>query len=265
MTRTRGDLIELAAGHAVGALAPDEAAAMEAALPGDAGLRREVDAFRHTLGTVLAAEPPMPPGTHVRAEWLRRVRGDGTSRASATSVRTSGGGRSRMTPVLVTLLAASLILAAALGVGLRKAQDELDGVRSDLATAQAAVENRERQLNTMLDAGNGLLVAILKDPRASQQGVQVYWNVNERKGMLNAFGLAPAPAGREYQLWLIRDGKPVSSRVFNSTADGRALVENLDLPESAAGVTVVAITVEPAGGSPQPTSTPILAGTLLRQ
>ena len=54
-------------------------------------------------------------------------------------------------------------------------------------------------------------------------------------------------------------------RVFDSDADGHALIEKISLPDSPDGINTVAITVEPAGGSPQPTTTPIMAGELLRR
>jgi anti-sigma-K factor RskA len=82
--------------------------------------------------------------------------------------------------------------------------------------------------------------------------------------MLHAFRLKPAPAGRSYQLWLIQDGKPVSASVFDADPDGHALVEDIAIPASAAGVTQVLLTEEPAGGSPLPTTQPFLGGVLAK-
>ena len=58
-----------------------------------------------------------------------------------------------------------------------------------------------------------------------------------------------APQDRVYQLWRIENGQPVSAGVF----DGQGIV----IPRVQAGQTV-AVSVEPAGGSDQPTTTPIL-------
>jgi hypothetical protein len=95
-------------------------------------------------------------------------------------------------------------------------------------------------------------------------GIQFFWNEKKQVAMLHAFRLKPAPAGRAYQLWLIRDGKAVPSRVFNSDPDGHALVENIAVPANARGVTQVLLTEEPAGGSPQPTTKPFLGGALAK-
>ena len=76
----------------------------------------------------------------------------------------------------------------------------------------------------------------------------------------HVFRLKPAPDGRDYQIWALVDGKPVSLSVFNSDADGRALVQEFTLPGTIAGVSAVLVSVEPKGGSVQPTTTPFLAG-----
>ena len=51
---------------------------------------------------------------------------------------------------------------------------------------------------------------------------------------------------------------------LNSAPDGHALVAELTLPEKATGVTQVLLTLEPAGGSPLPTTTPFVGGPMVR-
>ncbi len=63
-----------------------------------------------------------------------------------------------------------------------------------------------------------------------------------------------APSGKTYQAWVIPPGgKPISAGVF---AGGRTSV---DLETKAHPGDTVAVTVEPAGGSQQPTTQPIAA------
>ena len=99
---------------------------------------------------------------------------------------------------------------------------------------------------------------------ATGPGIQFFWNAKQNRAIMHAFRLRPAPAGRTYQLWFIVNGKPVSAKVFNSDPDGHALVENIDVPPSPAGVSQVLLTEEPAGGSPQPTTTPFVGGKLAK-
>ena len=76
-------------------------------------------------------------------------------------------------------------------------------------------------------------------------------------GVLVLNGLGRPPAGKTYQAWVIKPNvkAPASAAVFS----GREAVVPLTTPVPPGGV--VAITVEPAGGSPAPTQTPKLVAT----
>jgi hypothetical protein len=65
-----------------------------------------------------------------------------------------------------------------------------------------------------------------------------------------------------YQLWIIpKDGAPIPSQTFTVDAEGKALVTGITLPGDQL-LAAAAVTDEPTGGSPQPTTTPFLVGTL---
>jgi hypothetical protein len=68
-------------------------------------------------------------------------------------------------------------------------------------------------------------------------------------------GLPAPPPGKVYQAWTLRRGaKAVAPSItFNPDPSGITLVE---LPEPASNLAAVALSVEPAGGSEAPTSTP---------
>jgi len=64
--------------------------------------------------------------------------------------------------------------------------------------------------------------------------------------------LRPAPAGKTYEAWVIRGSAALPAGVFQ----GGGTVE-LTLTQTAKPGDKIAVTVEPAGGSQQPTTTPI--------
>jgi anti-sigma-K factor RskA len=69
-------------------------------------------------------------------------------------------------------------------------------------------------------------------------------------------GYGDLPAGRVHQLWLMRPGaQPRSLGLF--TADTPLVATGLDRT-----ATSLAVTVEPDGGSPQPTTQPVVQLTL---
>jgi hypothetical protein len=72
-------------------------------------------------------------------------------------------------------------------------------------------------------------------------------------------GLPALDATQVYQLWVIEDGPPQSAGLLALDASGNA---RQDLGGRVSASAVLAITVEPAGGSPQPTSDPILVAEL---
>ncbi len=69
-------------------------------------------------------------------------------------------------------------------------------------------------------------------------------------------GLQPLGADERYALWYITDGVPTPAGLFAVDGDG-AVVQVLEGAFEAG--TVVGVTVEPASGSPAPTSDPIVA------
>ncbi len=159
------------------------------------------------------------------------------------------------------LAAASLVIAALVGADGLRARRELDRVRSTNIALAEQLERRERTLNAMFMGERDLyLVQVGAKEEATGPGVQFFWNAREGRGVAHVFRLARAPEGRDYQIWALVNGKPVSLVVFNSDAEGHAIVDIDGLATSVEGVTDVLVSVEPKGGSPQPTTAPFLGG-----
>lgn len=72
--------------------------------------------------------------------------------------------------------------------------------------------------------------------------------------------LPAAPAGRTYQLWLIRDNGIVSAGTFHDAARDTPTVQ-LGNKQLLKGIRGIAVTEEPAGGSPQPTGRKLMTGS----
>lgn len=117
------------------------------------------------------------------------------------------------------------------------------------------------------------LVAVLRPPSAGAPGVvvtregtaaggtahaRVTYSPDEQRVVFQVDQLLPPSAGREYQLWVVRGQTPVSLGVFVTTADGAGSVVTQTMLSPGE---VLAVTVEPTGGSPAPTTQPFLAIT----
>jgi anti-sigma-K factor RskA len=252
---SRDTMRELVPGYVLGALTPEETRAFEAALRGSPELEQELAEYREVAG-LLALGTAQKPGPDVRRRLMERVRptmaGEGSPRAGVPPIA-----RRSITPALVGMgLAASILLAA--GFYLKVQELELRLAQADSAAMALGrrLAQREATLNAILEPG--VQLTTLTTTGAQPPIVQVFWNRATHKVTLHSFRLPPAPSGRMYQLWLMRRGaNPIASRLFDTEPDGHGLAENIDVP---AGEAIVgfAVSVEPAGGSEQPTTAPIL-------
>jgi anti-sigma-K factor RskA len=75
------------------------------------------------------------------------------------------------------------------------------------------------------------------------------------RAVLVVENMPPVPEGKTYQIWVIEDNVPKPSGLFKPGEDSVAAVVEHPL----GGGDVIAVTVEPEGGSPKPTSEPMLA------
>jgi hypothetical protein len=98
-------------------------------------------------------------------------------------------------------------------------------------------------------------------PGFGPRGAQVALQVSGDHGELQLSGMPSPPAGRVYQVWLVKGKqKPIPTHtLFTVPRDGRASV---DIMESLSGTDKILVTAEPMGGSRQPTSAPIAGATL---
>lgn len=74
---------------------------------------------------------------------------------------------------------------------------------------------------------------------------------------LEVWRMPPLPAEQQYQLWLARDGRRDSGAVFSVNDNGWAELP-VEIAHSPGDFTSLGVTIEPAGGSPDPTGDEVL-------
>jgi len=74
--------------------------------------------------------------------------------------------------------------------------------------------------------------------------------------------LQPTPSGKQYQLWTFPPGggAPAPGPTFDAPSGGGAVV--VQVPSDVSTATQMAVTVEPEGGSAQPTSNPVFVAPI---
>jgi anti-sigma-K factor RskA len=118
---------------------------------------------------------------------------------------------------------------------------------------------------------DGVLLASLRNPQTrvlnlagqgSTPGARgrIFWNEADGLWYVDVASLPQVSADKAYQLWFVpQQGNPISASVFNTGADGSAMLD-IKLPASATALKAAAVTTEPAGGLPQPSGAFVLLG-----
>jgi len=103
-------------------------------------------------------------------------------------------------------------------------------------------------------ASRAQIVSTLQSQHAAGSGVVLYFS-DDKKALVVGDGMAALdPAVHTYQLWEINGGAPKSIGLMQADASGHAVAV---VPFVGGSGRMLAITIEPAGGSSQPTTAPI--------
>jgi anti-sigma-K factor RskA len=146
-------------------------------------------------------------------------------------------------------------LSACLVAGLVYTAVQRQGVQAELASVQTQLEVREATLEFLRRPDTRLL----KTGAAEERRPVAKVFVNSAEGVLLVASNLPAlQPGRTYEMWIVpKAGGPRPMGLFKPLADGTAFhlqAGPVNLEDAAA----VALSVEPDGGSPAPTTTPFL-------
>ncbi|MEW6682982.1 MAG: anti-sigma factor [Nitrospirota bacterium] len=252
---------ELCAVVASGAATPQEQRALDAHLadgcPACAQACRSLSAVAAALASV---PPPIPPTPAMRERLLAAVERDArVSAARGSRERAAAAPSTRARWVLVTGW------AVAAGLGVLVIRQDLDRDRAvaryhtELAALRVALADAEDALR-VVNARDTMPVALAGLEPSPHAFGRVFWNPSANAGLLVTFDLPGLPAGKVYQLWAIQDATPVDAGVFSLDRHGVGALKVKALPEPTKTVKIFAITIEPAGGSAQPTGNMVLKG-----
>lgn len=272
-------LAELYEAYALGALEGDELAAVEEHLARQCPTCAPGVAQARTLVANLSyLAPPAEPPAALRRKLLAAIAAEpaGTAagavptRATVRGVDSVAKGRARpperpWIPAWAWVAAAALILFAAYTTfQMRQFSREVAVLERQGAQEQqrsrALDSERERYLQALNIIGATSTRHLqLKPGKTAMPPVSAYWNPG--MGLVLAADKMPEmPPGRTLQLWVVpQQGAPISVGIFRPNAAGQVLMV---MPPANAMLMAKALAIsdEPAGGSPQPTSTPEWVG-----
>ncbi|MGH2407032.1 MAG: anti-sigma factor domain-containing protein [Candidatus Limnocylindrales bacterium] len=249
---------DLAAGFVLDALGPTEMDAVRAHLATCAQPHPELAELGGVVPYLAELPEPLEPPAALKGRLMAAIEAEVAAARTAAAPTVPqrpapisidverARRRPLFTPRLALQLAAVLLIAVLGGWDLlllgqtQAAQQEAQLLRDAIGAAGAPGAHVGGVAGTKEQPGASGFVAI-----AASRGT----------GYLVVEGLAPAPTGKVYQAWYIAGGVPRSAGLM-ATSDGLAVLAL----SGADPVETVALTIEPAGGSVQPTLPIIAAG-----
>ncbi len=131
---------------------------------------------------------------------------------------------------------------------LNKQQQDMQTAKQELQKQQQLAEGMNRDMDVMTDK-NAMPVVLSGTEKSPDALAKIFWMKNTGDVYVDPRNLPQTPAGMQYQLWAIVDGKPVDAGMI-STEKG---IYHIQKMKSFGKAQAFAITLEKAGGSPTPT------------
>lgn len=271
---------ELAALYALGALSQFEARAFDVHLrDGCPACDFELKQFDEVVGLLGVAVEPVAPSGYVRDLLAMRIQREpfeapaptasvipfpeqpvisqAPVRASSTVVR----------PWLPWAVAAAFLLAfvfsftawrtsrSALQAQLDQDRDATSAVLDENAELKQRLSNTStelEQINSVLTSASWQVIPLKGQEPAPDSSATIYWDVQGNRWVVTA-DLPPAPEGKVYQLWFVTPQAKISAGLIHPDQSGHGFIA-LQFPPDIGPIAAAAITLEPEGGSEQPTT-----------
>ena len=236
--------------YALGSLSGAEKAALEKHLETCAACRNELEALRgDTALLALSAAGPAAPARS-RDRFVKAV-------AAEQHPRTFRRRRSMFELLPVAAAVVMLLITILLwrdNVKLRRRVEYAhEAVEQNMAQTREA-----RELLDMLHDPQAQHLTLTAEHEPPHPYARAVYSPKMGHVVFMASNLGQLPAGKTYELWVVpMSGKPMPAGMFKPDAHGNAMVMQPCCP---AGTTakMLAVTIEPEGGSAAPTSTPLM-------
>ena len=140
-------------------------------------------------------------------------------------------------------------------------QDERQQLQTRLLALKDELTRKEELLKVL--ASKRIEITVMNGLKTSPVSYgKIIWDPEKKTAILQVSNLPPVPSDKDYQLWVIKDKKPISAGVFsvNNSEPNYFKIENLAVTNPKE-IGAFAVTLEPKGGVPQPTGEMYIAGS----
>lgn len=239
--------------HAMGALEGAEKSALEQHLAGCSACRSELLALQNDAALLALTATGPAPSARLREDLLR------ATAAEPRMVQVLPRRRPWALAFVFSAAAALALIAAVLWTENRSLKDTLTNVRRSYSQQRDQLTQTHDLIDTLMSDDSRRITLVAAKSAPQPQG-KIFYLPGKAHLVFLASNMAHLPPGRVYELWLIPvTGAPIPAGLFKTDAHGGGSIVN---PPLHAGVEAkaFAVTVEPEGGSPAPTSPIIMFG-----
>ncbi len=264
--------------YVLGALSEEEHRAVEADIAQYPELKLEVDAIEGAMLQFVQSASVEPPVELQDKIWNSLQQEQGEEKAipfTQPAIAEEKPGPKTIplvsAPAANTRWASAAVWVALIGSLLvnlllwsqkNKADKQLAGVQQQIDTmsanqqALAAKINAYEQERAMLAKVDMMPVVMQSAQPGHEMAGMMYWNKTKGEAYVSMSHMPMPPTGKQYQLWVIQDGKPVSMGTIPNE-----LVSNGGMQKAGMLVTggqAFAISLEKEGGNPTPTEVMVM-------
>ncbi len=255
-------LEELFPFYALGVLSDAERAEVDAYVARDGEARARLAEALRSAAALAYDAVPIRPSAQTKRALMDRVNADARSgmavhpRFDLSRLFNTQVFKVGMPVIAVASLIAALVLgvwATSLNTEVTRLQQETTILRQQL-TAQ-------REVIAQIAAPQVQAMSINGTPVQPQAHGQLIADPHKNIAVLIVSNLGALPPGKVYQFWLIRGKVPISAGIFNVDEQGRGLLA-VQSTEAIGSFDTIGVSIEPDGGSLQPTGDIVMLGSL---
>jgi len=251
----------LTGAYALNALSDADRAEFERYALVNADALEEVRGLSETAALLAYASPAEVPPPELKANVMAAIRNTrqlpassvvrdiSSSRKAAGRAHTSSQQRSRWMP-LVSVAAALAIFA---GVGVGGWVIGQNSSQSDLHKQLTAAQSQQQAILAIMASPDAKIATTVVSTGGT---VTVASSATANQAAVMVKDLPTPPPGKTYELWFISAAGAVPAGLMGDHDPAAPSMQVLTGPMG--GATHIGMTVEPEGGSPAPTTTPIL-------
>lgn len=252
--------------YALGALTEEERAGVEADIAMYPELAAELAAIEATMHK-LADEQAVPPPAFMQEQIWNALDTEATTQAPPPQPTPraiplpSADTKQRQPSWLRAAIWAAVVVSVLTNFMLLSQRNESREEQKILAAKLDSMTAAQQQLATLVGAYKkemdmmadpGMQTVVMRKEGDTKMAGMVYWSKEKGEAYLALHNMPMPPQGKQYQLWIIQDGKPVDMGVIpNDMVSKDGMMQKI--PMTVAEGQAFAISIENEGGNPTPT------------